>query len=74
MKVPENRGEAIDKAMEAIEEANPAYFEGILTTVRFNDERRFGGNAKELDRFMQRLLVHFSNIPLGNANLIAPDI
>lgn len=74
MKVPENRGEAIDKAMEAIEEANAAYFEGILTTVRFNDERRFGGNAKELDSFMQRLLVHFSNIPLGNANLIDPDI
>lgn len=74
LKVPENRGEAIDKAMEAIEEANAAYFEGILTTVRFNDERRFGGNAKELDSFMQRLLVHFSNIPLGNANLIDPDI
>jgi type I restriction enzyme M protein len=74
MKVPENRGEAIDKAMEAIEEENAAYFEGILTTVRFNDERRFGGNAKDLDSFMQRLLVHFSNIPLGNANLIDPDI
>jgi type I restriction enzyme M protein len=74
MKVPENRAEAIDKAMEALEEENEAYFEGILTNVRFNDERRFGGNAKELDSFMQRLLVHFSNIPLGNHNLIDPDI
>lgn len=74
LKVPENRAEAIDKAMEAVEEQNERYFEGILTTVRFNDERRFGGDPKSLDAFMQRLLVHFSNIPLGNRNLIDPDI
>jgi type I restriction enzyme M protein len=74
LKVAENRAEAIDKAMEAVEEQNERYFEGILTTVRFNDERRFGGDPKSLDAFMQRLLVHFSNIPLGNRNLIDPDI
>lgn len=74
LKVAENRAEAIDKAMEAVEEQNERYFEGILTTVRFNDERRFGGDPKSLDAFMQRLLTHFSNIPLGNRNLIDPDI
>jgi len=74
LKVAENRAEAIDKAMEAVEEENERYFQGILTTVRFNDERRFGGDPKSLDSFMQRLLVHFSNIPLGNRNLIDPDI
>lgn len=74
LKVPENRAEAIDKAMEAVEEQNERYFEGILTTVRFNDERRFGGDPKSLDAFMQRLLIHFSNVPLGNRNLIDPDI
>lgn len=74
LKVAENRAEAIDTAMEAVEEQNERYFEGILTSVRFNDERRFGGDPKSLDAFMQRLLVHFSNIPLGNHNLIDPDI
>lgn len=74
LKVAENRAEAIDTAMEAVEEQNERYFEGILTAVRFNDERRFGGDPQSLDAFMQRLLVHFSNIPLGNHNLIDPDI
>lgn len=74
MKVPENRAEEIDIALQAVEDENGDIFNGILTSVRFNDERRFGGNAKDLDAFMQRLLVHFSNIPLGNQNLIDPDI
>ena len=74
LKVAENRAEAIDTAMEAVEEQNERYFEGILTAVRFNDERRFGGDPQSLDAFMQRLIVHFSNIPLGNHNLIDPDI
>ena len=74
LKVAENRAEAIDTAMESVEEQNERYFEGILTAVRFNDERRFGGDPQSLDAFMQRLIVHFSNIPLGNHNLIDPDI
>lgn len=74
MKVPENRAEEIDIALQAVEDENSDIFDGILTSVRFNDERRFGGNAKDLDAFMQRLLTHFANIPLGNRNLIDPDI
>ncbi|QDT29883.1 putative type I restriction enzymeP M protein [Gimesia panareensis] len=74
MKIPENRAEEIDIALQAVEDENGDIFNGILTSVRFNDERRFGGNAKDLDAFMQRLLTHFANIPLGNHNLIDPDI
>lgn len=74
LKVAENRAEEIDKAMTALEEANERYFSGILTTVRFNDEKRFGGTVEDMDALMNRLLVHFTNISLGNENLIDPDI
>lgn len=74
LKVPEGRAEAIDKALEKLQETNSQYFDDILTTVRFNDEKRFGGDQQQHDTFMQRLLLHFSSIPLGNRNLIDPDI
>ncbi|QOJ00848.1 MAG: SAM-dependent DNA methyltransferase [Phycisphaeraceae bacterium] len=73
MKVGENRAEAIDVALHAIEEQNGRYLEGVLAGVRFNDERRFG-DPKEMDAFMHRLLTHFSQIPLGNRNLAEPDV
>lgn len=73
MKVGENRAEAIDKALHAIEEQNGRYLESVLAGVRFNDDRRFG-DPTEMDGLMQRLLVHFSNIPLGNRNLAEPDV
>jgi type I restriction enzyme M protein len=73
MKVGENRAEAIDIALHAIEEQNGRYLEGVLAGVRFNDERRFG-DPKEMDAFMHRLLTHFSQIPLGNRNLAEPDV
>jgi type I restriction enzyme M protein len=71
---PENRAEAIDTALESLQEANSQYFDDILTTVRFNDEKRFGGAPDQHDSFMQRLLLHFNALPLGNRNLIDPDI
>jgi type I restriction enzyme M protein len=73
MKVGENRAEAIDKAIAAIEDQNAQYLEGVLGGVTFNDERRFG-DPKSMDAVMQRLLTHFSRIPLGNRNLAEPDI
>lgn len=73
MKVGENRAEAIDVALHAIEEQNGRYLEGVLAGVRFNDERRFG-DPKEMDAFMHRLLTHFAQIPLGNRNLAEPDV
>lgn len=74
LKVPEGRAEAIDTALEKLQEENSQYFDDILTTVRFNDEKRFGGDQTQHDSFMHRLLMHFSSIPLGNRNLIDPDI
>jgi type I restriction enzyme M protein len=73
MKVGENRAEAVDKALHAIEEHNSQYLEGVLAGVRFNDERRFG-DPVTMDGVMQRLLTHFGNIPLGNRNLAEPDV
>jgi len=73
MKVPENRAEAIDIALVKAEEQNSRYLDGVLGGVRFNDERRFG-DASEMDALMQRLLHHFSEIPLGNKNLLEPDV
>jgi len=73
MKVPENRAEAIDIALTQAEEENSRYLEGVLGGVRFNDERRFG-DVSEMDALMQRLLHHFADIPLGNKNLLEPDV
>ena len=73
MKIGENRAEAIDKAIDAIEDTNSQYLEGVLGGVTFNDDRRFG-DPKTMDAVMQRLLTHFSRIPLGNRNLAEPDI
>jgi type I restriction enzyme M protein len=73
MKVAENRAEAIDKALVAIEDTNSRYLQGVLAGVRFNDERRFG-DAATMDGLMQRLLAHFAKIPLGNRDLLEPDV
>jgi len=73
MKVGENRAEAVDKALARIEEENSQYLEGVLGSARFNDERRFG-DPQTMDGLMQRLLTHFSRIPLGNRNLAEPDV
>ena len=73
LKVGENRAEAVDKALHAIEEHNSQYLEGVMAGVRFNDERRFG-DPVTMDGLMQRLLTHFGNIPLGNRNLAEPDV
>jgi len=73
MKVGENRAEAIDKALLAIEDRNGQYLEGVLEGIRFNDARRFG-DPQTMDSMMQRLLSHFGGIPLGNRNLAEPDI
>lgn len=42
MAVAENRAEALDVALHAIEEANATMPDGVLTGVRFNDPRKFG--------------------------------
>ena len=73
MKVSENRAEKIDIALVKAEEENAHYLEGVLGGVRFNDERRFG-DPSAMDALMGKLLYHFSEIPLGNKNLLEPDV
>ena len=64
----QNLGEAINKADEALEEANPETLEGVLSTVDFNDKDRLP------DVTLSALIAHFSKIPLANKDLENPDI
>jgi len=64
----QNLGEAINKADEAMEEANPETLEGVLSTVDFNDKDRLP------DVTLSALIAHFSKIPLANKDLENPDI
>lgn len=68
----ENIGEALNKACMALEEANSA-LEGVLAGIDFNDPRRLG-NAKNRDTVLARLVQHFSDLSLGNADLSEPDM
>ncbi len=64
----QNLGEAINKANDALEEANPEMLEGVLSTVDFNDKDRLP------DVILSALIAHFSKIQLGNRDLENPDI
>ena len=64
----QNLGEAINKADEALEEANPETLEGVLSAVDFNDKDRLP------DVTLSALIAHFSKIPLANKDLQNPDI
>jgi len=64
----QNLGEAINKADEALEEANPETLEGVLSAVDFNDKDRLP------DVTLSALITHFSKIPLANKDLKNPDI
>jgi len=64
----QNLGEAINKANDALEEANPEMLEGVLSTVDFNDKDRLP------DVILAALIAHFSRIQLANEDLQNPDI
>jgi type I restriction enzyme M protein len=61
-------GALIDKANDALEEANPATLEGVLAVTSFNDKDRLP------DVILSKLIVHFSTIRLRNEDLSEPDI
>lgn len=67
-KVTHDVGDAINKANEALEEANPQKLEGVLASVDFNDKDRLP------DATLLRLLDHFSTFRLRNTDLSEPDI
>ena len=64
----QNLGEAINKANDALEEANPEMLEGVLSTIEFNDKDRLP------DVTLSALIAHFTKIQLANRHLENPDI
>ena len=67
-----NLGEALNVAGEKIEFANTPRLDGVLTSVNWNDETRLGSPANR-ERIIRRLLNHFSELDLRDANLEQPD-
>ena len=67
-----NLGEALNVAGEEIESANTPRLDTVLTSVNWNDETRLGGPANR-ERIIRRLLNHFSELDLRDANLQTPD-
>lgn len=63
----ENIGEALDKAFATIEASN-AELQHVLTATQFGDKRVLS------DATLQRLLRHFNQYKLGNANLYKADM
>ena len=63
----ENIGEALDKAFAAIEREN-TQLEGVMTAIKFGDKEKLS------DDLLQRLLRHFNQYSLRNADLYTPDI
>lgn len=63
----ENIGIALDKAFAAIERENTT-LEGVLTATKFGDKEKLS------DDLLQRLLSHFNQYSLSNADLATPDL
>ena len=63
----ENIGEVLDKAFAAIEREN-TQLEGVMTAIKFGDKEKLS------DELLQRLLRHFNQYSLRNADLYTPDI
>jgi type I restriction enzyme M protein len=61
-------GADINKANDALEEANPEALEKVLSNVDFNDKDRLP------DNILSQLIHHFTQINLRNENLEKPDI
>lgn len=72
-KLTQNVGDALNKACHALEEANTSKLEGVLSGIDYNDPHTLG-DAKARDAILTRLIQHFSQIPLRNANFSHPDM
>jgi type I restriction enzyme M protein len=66
-----NLGEALNKACEALERETGT-LEGVLAGIDFNDEHKLG-DTKNRDTVLSKLILHFSEISLRNADLPEPD-
>ena len=71
-KVTSEIGEALNKACAELEETNPT-LEGLMLGIDYNDEQRLGDTANR-DAILGRLIQHFSQVRLRNADLAEPDV
>ena len=67
-----NLGERLNVAASEIEYRNSPRLDGVLTSVNWNDESRLGSPANR-ERIIRRLLNHFSELDLRDANLRDAD-
>jgi len=66
-------GDQLNKACDAIEDANPT-LEGVLAkNIDFNSESKLG-DEKNKESVLSLLITHFSKIDLSNASLSEPDM
>jgi type I restriction enzyme M protein len=70
-KTAQNLGETLNKACFALEEANPS-LEGVLADIDFNSNKL--GDSRNRDSVLSRLVSHFSQLSLRNADLSEPDM
>lgn len=64
-------GSGLNKALAAIEDANPDTLEDVLKGINFN--RRVGQRTLD-DSTLVEFIQHFSDIPLGNSDFEFPDL
>ncbi len=67
-------GDALNKALEALEESNPDKLSGVLTNVNFN--RTIGNKNKPLmaDDKLVEFITHFNSVVLTDERFEFPDI
>jgi type I restriction enzyme M protein len=66
-------GDALNKALEALEESNPDKLTGVLTNVNFN--RTIGKNKNALnDEKLIEFIIHFNKVVLTDDRFEFPDI
>ena len=70
-KITSQIGDALNKACAELEDRNPL-MEGVLASIDFNSDRL--GDVKQRDGTLQRLVQHFSTIPMKNQDLAEPDM
>ena len=71
-KLTKDIGDALNKACASLEEDNTT-LEGVLLGIDFNDNRKLG-DGKQRDSILHRLIGHFSELSLRNADLSEPDM
>lgn len=67
----QNVGTGLNKALAAIEDANPNTLEDVLKTINFN--RKVGKNTMADDTLVQ-FVQHFESVPLRNEDFEFPDL